>query len=138
MSERWWKITKEIDMKKLLITFLVLFSTNAYCEWTVVDLDKDGNGYMDFSTIKRSSTSVRVWELLDFKNTQSLGSIYYNSIVSFREYDCSQDRVRSLSSTYFSNTMGSGNPMKQLNQPSDWMYVLPKTVGAKKLNILCK
>ena len=125
-------------MKKLLTIFLLLFSINGYCEWTVVDLDKDGNGYMDFSTIKRSSTSVRVWELLDFKNTQSLGSIYYNSIVSFREYDCSQDRVRGLSSTYFSNTMGSGNPIKQFNQPTDWKYVLPGTVGSKKLNILCK
>ena len=125
-------------MKKLLTIFLLLFSINGYCEWTVVDLDKDVNDYMDFTTIKRSSTSIRVWELLDFKNTQSLDGMYFNSIVSLREYDCSQDRVRVLSSTYFSNKMGSGNLIKQFNQPTDWKYLLPRTLGSKKLNILCK
>lgn len=125
-------------MKKLLTIFLLLFSINGYCEWTVVDLDKDVNDYMDFTTIKRSPTSIRVWELLDFKNTQSLDGMYFNSIVSLREYDCSQDRVRVLSSTYFSNKMGSGNLIKQFNQPTDWKYLLPRTLGSKKLNILCK
>jgi hypothetical protein len=125
-------------MKNFLTIFLLSFSINGYCEWTVVDPDKDGTGYIDFSTIKRISTTVRVWEMVDYKNTQSLGTMNYNSVVSLREYDCSQERVRVLTSTYFSNSMGSGNPIKDFNKPTDWRFFPPRTVGSMKLDMLCK
>ena len=125
-------------MKKLLPIFLLLFSINGYCEWTPSDSDNDGRGYIDYSTIKRSSNIVKIWELIDYKNPQKYNSLTYKSIVSLREYDCSNEKVRGLSISYFSDSMGKGNPVNIVNQPSDWMYLPPGSMGLSKLKSVCK
>lgn len=125
-------------MKKLLTIFLLSFSINGYCEWKVIDSDKDGSGYIDPSTIKKSLNLVKVWEMIDYKTLQKNNGFTYKSLVSLREYDCKDDRVRGLSITYFSDSMGNGKPVNQDNQTTEWVYLPPGSLGITKLKGLCK
>jgi len=138
VSERWWKITKEIDMKKLLITFLFLFSSNAYCDWLKVTESDSLVVYIEPSTVKKFGQSVRVWSLYNFLNSREFEKRgTYKSFKSYDEYNCSEDKSKNLSILFFSGDMGEGNNIYINDKGNDWRYQSPGSIGLSLLKYSC-
>ena len=136
MFEVWWKITEEMNMKKLLTIFLLLFSINGYCEWTRVgnSEDKDITIYIDKSTIKRVGGYIRVWSLWDMQkpNNKML------SMMSLEEYDCSNEKKRVIQLAGYTGRMAGGNSVGTQQGDNNWSFVAPGTVGTNIHNEVCK
>ena len=67
-------------MKRLImITLLVLSSSQAYAEWIKVsDSDEAGKSvYVDPTTIRRNSNLVKIWQFYDYKTVQTVGGIRF-------------------------------------------------------------
>ena len=129
MFEVWWKITEEMNMKKLLTIFLLSFSINGYCEWVKVTSGTTGTQYIDFSTIKRNGKYLRVWDLIDFNNKTSQ--------ISLTQFDCDEERTMLISLTGYSGSMGTGTPSSTPINPK-WEYEIPNTNGYILLKRVCK
>jgi hypothetical protein len=92
-----------------LIALLVLSRGSAYAEWVKVGTGDDGlTVYVELDTISRSGDVVKMWELWDFKTTQTEPKPPHMSVKSQREFDCAKKRGRLLALTAFSGNMGTG------------------------------
>jgi hypothetical protein len=60
------------------------------------------------------------------------------SLGALTEYDCTKKRVHGLSLTRYSDQMATGRPLWSDDKPGEWEPIVPGSVGAKMLNILCK
>ena len=125
-------------MKKLLITFLFLFSTNAYCDWFKVTESDTAITFIDDSKITKKDKFIRAWTLTNFLNPVKFddGTIY-QSYVSFMEFDCREDKSRILSSTVYKDEMGKGKTLFTSNEVSKWNFSPPKSVGDFLIQFAC-
>ena len=125
-------------MKKLLPLFLLLFSINGYCEWTLnAELDGQTN-YFDYSTKKVRGNFVRIWSLSDSKKPSKYQNMTYLSSTYQYEFDCENDRVRILSGYFYSQSMGSGKVLDMYNGPKDWIPIPPNSFFMSDLKKVCR
>ena len=98
-------------MKKLLLTFTILFSTlmistPSYGEWTEVSENKSGDTfYVDFERIRKHDGYVYYWKLADFLKPLVGG---YLSMKMYYQGDCKVFRQKSLSGSFHKEPMGGG------------------------------
>ena len=127
-------------MKWLLLVFAFIFiSTNAMSEWTAVIAEESNGGsifYFDYSTIRKASNRVKVWELRDFSNAQEVG-VRVLSIKSQTEFDCENEQSRLLFILSYVKNMGMGEPNNTVNEPSEWQPVVPESVGEALFKAAC-
>ena len=129
-----------LTLSLALITFLVLSSGPAYAEWVSVSSSKDLDGYtayLDPDTIRRKGHLVNVWGLYDFKTIQTVAGRSHLSVKTQHEYDCSEERSRSLASKFFSGSMGMGNVVRTVSYESTWEPVTPESIYQDLLKIVC-
>ena len=50
-----------------------------------------------------------MWQLYDYKTVQTVAGDSFLSMKRFNEYDCTEERTRTLGYTWFSGNMGNGN-----------------------------
>ncbi len=122
-----------------LITLLVLSSGPAYAEWELLYRhdDRGETMYVDTDTIRRKGDVVKWWELYDHKTVQTdAGHSYLSSKVQ-REYDCAEERNRTLAYTWFSGHMGSGTVVYNSSNKGKWAPVAPGSVGQALWKAAC-
>jgi hypothetical protein len=129
-------------MRKIIITLLLLVaSSGAMAEWTMVAGDAHGSydAYVDFSTISKTGTTVKMWRLLNYKNTQVSGKVSYLSNAIQNEYDCKEGQSRVLAIVEFSGKMSSGNVVLGVDVSGLSARSLAKSnsVGKSLLDIAC-
>jgi len=121
-----------------LITLLVLSSGPAYAEWVLVSGGISDqvkmSVYTDPDTIRRKGDLVKMWHLYDFKTMMS-GS--FLSFKAQREYDCTEERSRTLATTYFSGNMGTGKMVGTNSDETKWIPDSPGSVGEGLWNAAC-
>ena len=124
-------------MKWLLLVFAFTFlSTNAMGEWTTVINGKNDRGaiyYFDYSTIRKASNRVKIWELIDFSIAQKVGL----SIKSQTEFDCENEQIRPLFILSYEKNMGMGEPNNIVSEPSEWAPVVPESVEEALFKAAC-
>lgn len=127
-------------MKWLLLVFAFIFiSTNAMAEWTAVIAEESNGGsifYFDYSTIRKASNRVKVWELRDFSNAQEVG-VKVLSIKSQTEFDCENEQTRRLFLLTYDKNMGMGEVNHTDSKPSEWAPAVPESVGESLLKAAC-
>ena len=126
-------------MKILLEVFaiiaLLMTANIASADWVRYADNEDGDDfYLDPATIRREGHIRIVWEIQDFKRRDSLGELSRRGL---REYDCKQQRLRSLSITFHSERMGKGKVLYSSNATSEWNYFPPGSASAIALRLLC-
>lgn len=90
-------------MKKLLMGLMLLMTaTAAIAEWTAVNEDDQFVDYLDRATIRRNGNFVKMWILNDYKKVDVSGGKSNLSHRSQQEYDCKEERMRTLAITTFS------------------------------------
>ncbi|MGH7182622.1 MAG: surface-adhesin E family protein [Nitrospiraceae bacterium] len=72
----------------------------------------------------------------DYKIIQRGPSASYLSYKVQSEYDCSEERIRRFSATFFSGSMGSGDVVHVLSNEGKWQPVEPGNRGQSEWKLL--
>ncbi|TKB89548.1 MAG: hypothetical protein E8D41_13150 [Nitrospira sp.] len=126
-------------LRLIFFTLLVLNSSAAYAEWVKVS-DRDEAGktvYVDPATIRRNSNLVKMWQFYDYQTVQTVGGIRFLSNKVEWEFDCVEERSRSLGLKEFSGNMGSGTVVFTNSQVGKWLPVVPGTIGYSVWKVAC-
>jgi len=127
-------------MTRLLLTMLlVLSSAPAYAEWVSIGANNQRGMtvYTDPDTIRLKGDVVTMWSLNDYKTFQTMGSTSYLSYKVQTEYDCAEERIRKLTSTFFSGNMGSGVVVYSISNEGTWLLVEPGSLGQSEWEVAC-
>ena len=125
-------------MKRLfLVIALLLYSGPAYSEWVALVVSEEGTVYVDRDTLRRKGQLVKLWYLFDFNIARTVrGDSNLSSKLQI-EFDCAEERMRKLASTYFSGNMGSGKANYTISDPSKWAPVQPASTGEALWKVAC-
>jgi len=128
-------------MTRLLLTMLlVLSSAPVYAEWVSIGANNQRGMtvYTDPDTIRlKGDDVVTMWSLNDYKTIQTMGSTSYLSYKVQSEYDCAEERIRKLASTFFSGNMGSGAVVYSISNEGTWLPVEPGSLGQSEWEVAC-
>ena len=122
-----------------LITLLVLSSGPAYAEWVSIGANNQRGRtvYTDPDTIRLKGDVVTMWSLTDYNTMQRMGRTLYLSYKVQTEYDCAEERIRKLASTFFSGNMGSGDVVYSITKEGKWQQVEPGSLGQSEWDVAC-
>lgn len=123
--------------KNLFILILVMIFSEAEAKWTMV---KDGpllSQYINQESIRKRANLARVWEMHDLKLRVN-SDIDIKSLIFLNEYECQDERYRTISYSIQSERMGEGVALKTFNTPSEWNFIPPGDYHADYLKIVCQ
>lgn len=116
---------------------LILISTPAAAEWTMIQTSDNENVYVDFDTLQKNGSLVTVSTLNDYNFGQQKKELS----TQFTElHDCKHQKFKALSISYYSENMAKGNVIEvsSFNEPEiAWSDVVKYSVGELKANIIC-
>jgi hypothetical protein len=122
-------LARDFGRRMIMLTLLTLSSGNAPAAWVEVGGNEHTSTYADAETIRKSGNAVRMWHLVDHTKARAIAGIKpYLSIKMLDEYDCAQERTRTLSLSLHSGNMGEGELLGTVNTPGDWRPVPPDTL----------
>jgi len=128
-------------MKKLLLTFTLLFSTlmfssPSYGEWTKVGKNVDGTTfYVDLERIKKHGGYVYFWQLADYLKPVEYG-VFSNK--RYKQVDCKLFREKLLNDSFHKEPMGEGESYLSSNEPDkNWSYPPPNSSKETILKRVC-
>ena len=123
----------------VLMAALVLSAFQARGEWMAVTTGTEPlTVYVDPETVTRAENHVTVWQLLDFKITQTVGGKPYLSVKLRNEFDCGGKKTRILEMTHFSGNLGSGKVIATHATSQQWVPISPDTLALTVLTQLCE
>jgi hypothetical protein len=132
--------------KVIFITLLAIVSINANAtgEWVKIGRDSPHSVtvYVAPATIRKADGHVKMWSLYD----GDLGKYIFNyknykpfmSIKMQTEYDCKEEKGRTLATLAYSKKMGRGDSydIKDFN-PEKWSTVIPDTMDERQFRFAC-
>ena len=124
-------------MKTKLTLILLLLAVSigtASAEWKRIVESDTATFYMDISTIRKDGNTVRVWSILDFKEKGRYGDVSHKSR---HEFDCKQERLRTLTLLPYTGHMAEGQAINISKPPEEWFDIPPRSAWATYLEILC-
>jgi hypothetical protein len=126
-------------MKILLPTLLLaLSSTSAIAEWTHHGGNKDSDLYIDRDSIRKDGEMAQMWFMEDYRGVKKIS--YGKSLLSAQtlgEYDCKNERVRTVKFAIYSGKMGSGDVVSTSSIKIAWEPVVPESLGEILWKIAC-
>jgi hypothetical protein len=130
-------------MKQLLVVVLLLLSASAWAEWTRVSRSDAYTVYADIATIRKKGDMVKMWALFDYKtgliSSNGLARLSKHFSEKYQyEFDCDDERQRTLYASWHSGNMGDGEVVDSGADHSTWLPVPPGTVAATLWKIACK
>lgn len=88
--------------------------------------------------MQRSGNVVKMWFLVDFKMAQvDSNTKTFLSSKDHSEYDCKEERTRTLYYNNYSENMGRGKIIFTLKDPLQWRPAGSGTIAAALLKIAC-
>lgn len=127
-------------MKKLTLLLLLLFSTNVFAEWTLIESATSEDGfdvYVDIQSKRKEGDKVKMWNMYDYKKVKVDVKSYLAS-VSHVEYDCKGETLRLLDLFWYTGNMGQGVPVfSNTNIKKDPISIMPETMHESLFNIAC-
>jgi hypothetical protein len=116
--------------KRLAVALLLTaFAESGIAAWVVVLEGEDFTAYADPATIDRVGNTARMWDVMDLKYPQpSPRGNPYSSSLAHTEFDCANDRMRTLHFSLHSGQMGEGDVVEAFADPNKWLPVAPGTL----------
>jgi hypothetical protein len=116
---------------------LILISTPATAEWTMIQTGDNESVYVDFDVLQKNGDLVTVSTLNDYYFAQQKKELS----AQFTElHDCKRKKFKALAISYYSENMAKGNVIQAANfdEPEiAWSDVVNYSVGELKANIIC-
>lgn len=124
-----------------LALVLAILSNGALAEWQGIASNDGSDLYIDRTTIRKSGTTVKMWSLVDYKVLQKLqnsaASTPYRSSKDQYEYQCEEEKVRSVYFSLHTEKMGEGEISVSNNSVSAWMPIPPKSGLERMFQVVC-
>lgn len=115
--------------KALLMMLLGVVSGSAAAEWVEVGGNETTTTYADPATIRKAGNMVKMRHLLDYTKARVIEGLKPHLSVKMQdEYDCKQERTRTLSISLHSGNMGEGEVLGTSTKPGNWRPVPPDTL----------
>jgi hypothetical protein len=121
-------------MKWMLLLWLAVQPWLALAEWEAVDENFLAVVYIDPDKVRASSVYPQAWHLIDLRERAKTGAM---SRLALMEYDCHDQRRRTLAFASKSEAMGEGKTLFTSAVSTPWKPVSGDTVGEKVLGMLC-
>jgi hypothetical protein len=111
--------------RAILTMLLAAVSANAAAGWTEVDSDASVTFYIEPASIRRDGNLVKMRELLEYKSARVRDKARYLSSKTESEYDCKEERLRTLSLSLHSGSMAGGRTVYVTSDRGKWRPVPP-------------
>jgi hypothetical protein len=125
--------------KAIVMMLLAVVSSSAAAEWIVADFNDTSTDYADRTTIRKAGDLVRMWDIADYK-TVNVGpdGKQYMSMKRQHEYDCRNEKARTLLLSVYTGHMGGGEVVYSRSDPDDqWEPVPPETMLESLWKVAC-
>lgn len=121
-------------MKKLLSSMLlIIVSTNAMAEWTLIGGSDSSDLYADFNSVQKNGNKVKMWILYDYKQpVKDTTGVESLSLVTLDEFDCVNVTSRALSISRYTGNMQKGTMISKSDYgvgESTHEIIVPNTIG---------
>jgi len=116
---------------------LMLISTPALAEWTMIQTSDNENVYVDFETIQKNGDLTAISTLNDYYTAQQKQAL---STQFIELHDCRHKKFKVLSMKHYSENMAKGDSIEGFSfNEADiaWSGVVNYSVGELKANIIC-
>ena len=126
-------------MKRLLLGLMLAMTAGAAsAEWTRAGDSESHILYVDIATIRRNGNLVKMWDLADFMTVKKAadGQSFLSSKAQ-QEYDCKEEKSRTLAFTWLSGQMGNGKVVYANSDPRKWSPIQPGSVRETQWKIAC-
>lgn len=124
-----------MNMKMLLLIFLLTSSCNAMAEWVEYFTGKNGDiFYFDDARLQKSGNVVKVWNRVRYK-TSVMGASSYESHM---KVDCSEYSQTTLQSMFYVDENWSTPAMAPDTNEKSKVYITANSATERLANILCK
>ena len=121
---------------RLLPILLLVVCCSASAEWLLFSKADNGDKhYVDVSKMQTNKHLVSILSLINFNQTDSAG-LFSNQ--AHEEFDCSKERVRTLSSSGHSEHFARGKILHRHDTPGDWTHIPPETALSERFLIACR
>lgn len=132
-------------IRRIVLLLLILSCSVglAHAEWEELMTGPTFGGttvYGDPTThrIDKKSGLVKMWLLYDYKTAQiDKHQVPYMSKRIQQQYDCQEERARTLTQTLFDGNMASGNVVSLDSTETRWRPVAPDTIGKYLWRLAC-
>jgi hypothetical protein len=121
-------------VRTILGALLLAISLPAVAEWVEVAETDKVHVYLDPATIRKDGNLRKAWELQNLKQRDKSG---YLSRRFLWEFDCKEERRRSLSFSIHSEPMAGGNVLGSESETDPWHHIAPGTIAADILKRVC-
>jgi len=110
----------------------------ANAEWTDIGATGIYIQSVDRATIRRNGNLVKMWGLKDYKTMQTVAGDSFLSSKTQAEYNCKEDRSRTLAFLWFDGQMGNGKVVySNGNLKDEWAPITPGSVAERLWKIAC-
>jgi hypothetical protein len=127
-----------------LLLLLAGVSSSAMAEWMIIHIDDAYIVYIDSSTIRKKGHKVKLWDLVDFKESQKIpennslaAPVLYSSTKHQIEFDCKEELSQDHYLEFLSGSMGSGESVLLDNKTGPWQPIPPDTANWTLFNYAC-
>lgn len=121
----------------VLMSLLVTLNSSAFAAWLTIGSNERGILYISRDTHSNRGSTVKVWELTDFRDPQLIRGERSLSASYEVEYDCAEARSRNLYLYFHSSAMGGGEIVSRSSQQREWVPIPPDTLDWIKLTTVC-
>ena len=121
-------------MKKLFLVCLMMLTGSAWAEWVRYAESEEATFYFDPATIRKEGNMRRVWAIQDLRKPDKGGEM---SVRVRNEYDCKNERSRTLGLSTHSEPMAGGTVLVTAGEASPWREVPPNTPSEIMFKIVC-
>ena len=123
--------------KFILIVLLIIASNSASAEWLVVGETDTALYYYEPGTLRKNGNKVKMWELSNYIVEMRASGKDYKSMKTQSEYDCAEYQQRLIYSVVYSENMGGGQIIANLDGDKNWRPAVPGSVREALLKIAC-
>lgn len=122
-------------MRIILCFILSLVAAPAWAEWVKVSASDTSSFYIDPASIRKAGNLRKVWQIADLEQRDTVDGEM--SRRTRAEYDCKEERFRSLAFSYHSEPMAGGETLRSKDGVGTWSAIPPGSVAANILKIVC-
>ena len=123
--------------KFILIVFLIIASNSASAKWLVVGETNNALHYYEPGTLRKNGNKAKMWELTDYIVAKKDSEKEYKSVKMQSEYDCVEYQHRPIYAVTYSENMGDGQIIANLDGDKNWKPAVPGSVREALLKIAC-
>jgi len=124
--------------KGILMLLLAALSGSAAAEWIEIGGNEAAATYAESDTMRKAGIMVKMWHLVDYAQARRIEGIEpYISVKMLAEYDCREERTRTLHISLHSGNMGAGALLGGVAAPGQWRPIPPDTLVATLHGYAC-